>query len=309
MQILLISGFLGAGKTTFIKAMIKATGRQFAIIENEFSGLNVDGPLLESGNTDQNGNLKITELTEGCICCSSNVDFRSTVLTISNMLNPDILLVEPSGVAFPSRIIRSIRQICYEQIGLLEPITIIDAEHCFSSRRDFPDYFGDQLKSARHVIVSHSENFTSDDFDLLKRNLGISDSVNMPKSHYSKWNMDEWNSIFRNEKGGIVLFNRKDDLAADSSMDNVSFRPFKAHTPNEIAGLMHELTTGRYGHILRSKGYCRGINEWFRFDYVDGSYIIGECEPMADTRAVVIGSDIDKNAISDLFNTPPFMKI
>ena len=71
MDILLIGGFLGAGKTSFIKAMTHATGRQFVVVENEFGNINIDSQALRSGAPD----MKVWELTEGCICCSMNMDF------------------------------------------------------------------------------------------------------------------------------------------------------------------------------------------------------------------------------------------
>jgi len=82
MDILIVSGFLGAGKTTFIKALSKKTGKEFAILENEYSDLGVDGERL------QDSTINIWELTEGCICCSTKQDFAQSVLTIANTISP-----------------------------------------------------------------------------------------------------------------------------------------------------------------------------------------------------------------------------
>ncbi len=141
MKILIVSGFLGSGKTSFIKALAKASKKQFVIVENEFAELGLDAELIKS---DDNLEMEIWELTEGCICCSLNLDFSNSVLTIANTLNPEYLIVEPSGVALTSNIVKQLNKICYEQIELLSPITIVDAQNYRLSKEKYPDYFYDQ---------------------------------------------------------------------------------------------------------------------------------------------------------------------
>ena len=97
LKILVISGFLGAGKTTFIKEMVKSTKREYVIFENEFGDVNIDGEILRNNteemkeNNQKNGNveLNVWELTSGCACCSTKADFISSLLVIDNTLNPD----------------------------------------------------------------------------------------------------------------------------------------------------------------------------------------------------------------------------
>ncbi|MGP1361176.1 MAG: GTP-binding protein [Candidatus Fimenecus sp.] len=111
MKILIISGFLGAGKTSFIKAMSKAVGRQFVIVENEFSELDIDAQFLKNNNEMENSSdMKVWELSEGCICCSLKLDFSNSVLTIANTLDPDFLIVEPSGIAQLSNILSQLKK-------------------------------------------------------------------------------------------------------------------------------------------------------------------------------------------------------
>ena len=96
MKILVISGFLGAGKTTFIKALAEKTDKRFVVMENEYGEGGIDGGFLASG-TGQ-AEMKVWELTEGCICCTMKADFASSILTISNTLDPEYLVVEPTGL-------------------------------------------------------------------------------------------------------------------------------------------------------------------------------------------------------------------
>ena len=108
MKILVVSGFLGAGKTTFIRTLAERTKKDFAVMENEYGAVNVDGDLLEQTN-----DLNIWELTEGCICCSMQNDFATSILTIANTVDPEYLIVEPTGVGMLSKIIENIQKIEY----------------------------------------------------------------------------------------------------------------------------------------------------------------------------------------------------
>ena len=109
MKIILVSGFLGSGKTRFIKSLVEKTDKSIVILENEFGDLNLDSDYLKSDIGDNEDDLKVWELTNGCICCSTNLDFTHSILTIANTLNPDYLIVEPSGVAKINNIIEKIK--------------------------------------------------------------------------------------------------------------------------------------------------------------------------------------------------------
>ena len=92
MKILLVSGFLGAGKTTFIEEMTRKVKKDFVVLENEYGEVGIDGDLLKKDYD------KVWEMTEGCICCSMKSDFANSVMTIANSMDPEILIVEPTGV-------------------------------------------------------------------------------------------------------------------------------------------------------------------------------------------------------------------
>ena len=113
MKILVISGFLGAGKTTFIKEMLKSTKREYVIFENEFGDVNIDSEILKNNNETEEKEIELNvwELTSGCACCSTKADFMSSLLVIDNTLNPDFLIVEPSGIAVLSNILNNVKNV------------------------------------------------------------------------------------------------------------------------------------------------------------------------------------------------------
>lgn len=334
MKILIVAGFLGAGKTSFIQAMARATGRQFVIVENEFGEVGIDGPLLgaQPGTDDD---LKIWELSEGCICCSTNLDFSSTVLTIANSLDPDYLVVEPSGVALPGRILEQIRPICYERIGLLAPITILDAHHAEQSQKEFPEYFQDQLVSAGTLVLSKSESLSEEDFDELRTRIGVPETADFPTTHYSRWEKSRWMDLFDKEvvwvaeteetepdpvriakriaaervpasaspAGGLRPVFRMKEKRTDpvELLESVSFIGLSFTSPLEILARLNILISGVCGRVVRAKGFFHEGDHWFRFDLVDGLYAVTGCEPMQDTRAVVIGKNLEREALKRLF--------
>lgn len=304
MKIILVSGFLGSGKTSFIQEMIKKTGKRFAIVENEFGTLGFDGELLKNQNED----LKVWELTEGCICCSLGLDFTYSILTIANSINPDYLIIEPSGVAWPSKIIRQLEKITYEQIQFAPPITIVDAKHFRESKQKFADYFRDQLAVAGTVVLSKSENLDTENFLSIQQELNLNTQVLFPTEHYQNWQTDTWLSLLEREV--------KVDAKSDEKQVFLSFKPLAEKQKSELENMAIEqinlasieqlshslllLTTGLCGKIARVKGYCQIQQQWVKFDLVDNEYAITGCEPMQNQGVVIIGTNLKQELIKHL---------
>ncbi|WP_044250412.1 CobW family GTP-binding protein [Kingella negevensis] len=304
MKILIITGFLGAGKTRFIQEMARQTGQQFVILENEFGKLGLDGARLQESTGDQ---LKVWELSEGCICCSLDLDFTYTVLTIANSLNPDYLVIEPSGVAMPSNIIAQLNKIAYERITLAAPIVLIDGAHYQNSRAQFADYFQDQLSSANTVVVSKTENWRRDDFAKLREELSLSTEITLFETHYSHWSREQWQSLLETEM----------QLVNENGKTQFKFKQIKKQPENPLANISIEspyfanigwldyalrvLVSGCVGKIARAKGCCEIAGHWVKFDLVNTEYAITGSESMEDSRAVVIGQNFNHDAIKMLF--------
>ena len=312
MDILIISGFLGAGKTSFIKAMTHATGRQFVVVENEFGELNLDGNILrrDAPASDASPEMKIWELTEGCICCSMNVDFSLSVLTIANTLRPDYLLVEPSGVALPGRVLDALRRITYEDIGLLAPVTVVDASHFRTSRRDYGEYFEDQVRRAGTVVLSRSEGLSEAGFAEIERELNLPPGVAFPHAHYSKWPREMWFSLLsrRLDDSGIPV--TAPAPPPQRALTHRALRGVSFSSPAELVPKLEALVQGTFGRAVRAKGVAPGIfgDEWIRFDVVDGNYEItsirGEDrqgEASSEGEMVVIGEALDEAGLLALF--------
>ncbi|MCR5288863.1 MAG: GTP-binding protein [Treponema sp.] len=297
MKILIISGFLGAGKTTFIKELCKKTGRDFCVFENEYAQTDIDKALLM-----QNGNLDVWELTENCICCSGKQDFASSILTISNTIDPEYLIVEPTGVAKLSAVIENIKQIQYERISLLQPLVIIDGTTIHSLPKAVASIFEDQVTNAGKVLISKME--SADEQSLAS----VSDAIYkiapdalIVREHYSSLDNDWWQSLLATDITGEiqVVSSASDD---ESSMDHFSLVDVSLPTPVHLISFLEMITFGIYGSIFRAKGFLPcGKNLWLQFDVVNGIYQITEIEKQEQARVVFIGLDILRSDLRKIF--------
>ena len=149
----IFSGFLGAGKTTLIKKLLKEAyaGEKVVLIENEFGEIGIDGGFLkESG-------IEITEMNSGCICCSLVGDFSRSLAEVLKRFHPDRILIEPSGVGKLSDVIRAVQDVHAEDAMLNGFTTVVDAKKCKMYMKNFGEFFGDQIEHAGAIILSHTE--------------------------------------------------------------------------------------------------------------------------------------------------------
>lgn len=152
MNILVVAGFLGAGKTTFIRELSGRTRRQIAVYENECGQADIDARILRDDE-----DLTVWESLDNCICCTGKQDFASSVLTIANTIDPDILVVEPTGIARLSSVLANIDSVRYERIGLLPSIAIVGADTWVRQHDQFPSIYLDQVESAGTVVISKAD--------------------------------------------------------------------------------------------------------------------------------------------------------
>ena len=165
MKVLLVSGFLGAGKTTFIKEMSKNINLEFVVLENEYADIGVDGDFLDEKN------LNVWEMSEGCICCSMKGDFKSSIKRIYSEINPEYLIIEPTGVGMLSSIIENIREINNNDIEILSPLTLIDVASFNEYLKTFNNFFIDNLKNTGEIILTKLNSFNSFDIENIKNEI------------------------------------------------------------------------------------------------------------------------------------------
>lgn len=150
----IISGFLGAGKTTFIKKMLQEAfqGEQVVLIENEFGEIGIDGGFLKDSG------IEIREMNSGCICCSLVGDFGKSLKEVVDKYHPDRILIEPSGVGKLSDVIKAVQDVQGEIEAVLNSFTtVVDAMKCRLYRKNFGEFFSNQVEYAGAIILSRTD--------------------------------------------------------------------------------------------------------------------------------------------------------
>lgn len=159
----IVSGFLGAGKTTFIKKMLEEVfqGQKVVLIENEFGEVGIDGGFLKDAG------IEITEMNSGCICCSLVGDFGKNLNEVIEKFHPDRILIEPSGVGKLSDVMKSVMDVeKTHDVALNGLITVVNATKASKQMKAFGEFFNNQIEYATTIVLSRSQNATPQQLEL-----------------------------------------------------------------------------------------------------------------------------------------------
>ena len=157
----IFSGFLGAGKTTLIKKLVKEAykGEMLVIIENEFGQIGIDGGFLKEAG------IEITEMNSGCICCSLVGDFGKALAQVKAQYDPDCIFIEPSGVGKLSDVIRAVQGAEVEGLTLNGFTTVIDASKCKMYMKNFSEFYSNQIEFASSIVLSRTDGLRQEKLD------------------------------------------------------------------------------------------------------------------------------------------------
>lgn len=332
----IISGFLGAGKTTFIKKMIDEAfkGEQIVLIENEFGEVGIDGGFLKDAG------IQITEMNSGCICCSLVGDFGKNLNEVITKYHPDRILIEPSGVGKLSDVMKSVIDIEKEQpVKLNALVTVVNALKASKQMKAFGEFFNNQIEYATTVILSRSQNATPEqlefcvkqiqalnpkasvittDWDAIKgeqilKTMEGQDNLEMKVLAEARHAQDEAEHHHHHDEhehhhdhgeGCTCGCHDHDHEHGHHHADDV-FTSWGKETPHKFERAKLEEILKQFvedDKILRSKGMVEGTDgKWIYFDMVPGEYEIRDGEPDYTGRIVVIGTDIHEHELEELF--------
>ena len=155
----IVSGFLGAGKTTLIKKLLKEafTDTKVVLIENEFGEIGIDSGFLKEAG------IEIKEMNSGCICCSLVGDFGTSLHEVLDTYHPERILIEPSGVGKLSDVLKAVENVLSEsEVQLSSAVAVVDASKCRMYIKNFGEFFTDQIQNAGTIILSRTKSISED---------------------------------------------------------------------------------------------------------------------------------------------------
>lgn len=320
----IISGFLGAGKTTFIKELISKVYKdeKIVLIENEFGEIGIDSRFMKDAE------IEVTEMNSGCICCTLVGDFARALKLVSVEYDPDRIIIEPSGVGKLSDVAKAVISMKDEaDVEVSHLVTVVDGNKAEMYIKNFGEFFNDQIEHAGTILVSRSQNI---DEKKLARCIGILRQKNRDAAIVTTpWDQLDGDSIKAALDNEHAVSNVLDELReqnyeghdhhnheishhhhhehhhhADevfSSWGIETARKFARSELEDILGLM--AATEDFGTVLRAKGIVQCDDDsWIEFDMVPKETEIRESKPDYIGRICVIGTDIDEDALGKIFD-------
>ena len=324
-----ISGFLGAGKTTFIKELINKVfvGEKLVLIENEFGEIGIDGGFLKDAG------IEITEMNSGCICCTLVGDFSKALQKVLEEYHPDRVIIEPSGVGKLSDIMKAIEDVKRDaDIEISGRITVVDGKKAKMYLKNFGEFFQDQVAHASTIVISRTQSMTPEKIEecvhMLREENKEAAIISTPWEELGK------DAIIRALEHGAQIedlleehhhHDHEHDHCHDHHHDHehdhccghdhhhhhadevfTSWGRETAHryTEEELDFLLKALSeTEGYGTILRSKGIIgMADGSWKQFDLVPEEYEVREGQPDYTGRICVIGTDLKEEELEKLFH-------
>lgn len=294
----IVSGFLGAGKTTFLKKIIPVLYGKTALIENEFGEIGIDAEMIGEG-------LPVREIYAGCICCSVAHDFKHAIEELSEQYRPDHIFIEPSGVGSLSDILKICRKVSEDSdtaIRINHLITIVDVTAYEDYSENFGGFYMDQIRNANVILLSHFEQLAENEIEKIISKIRIENPSAFILS-------DEWYSLEGEELIGILDSARDSEMeildtvsvSADEVFGTISVADPRVFSEEEIENMSASLKGSDFGLILRAKGRLKlDSDPLIYFDFTPQHYrweYIEDRQP----KLAVIGSNLDKEKILKWF--------
>jgi G3E family GTPase len=300
----IVSGFLGAGKTTLIKKLLEEAfvGEKVALIENEFGEIGIDGAILK------NYDIQIKELNSGCICCTIAGNFSLALKEVLKSYQPDRIIIEPSGVGKLSDVINGCSQFLKKgEITLNICMVVVDGLKYKMYIKNFSEFYQDQLIHAKTIILSRTQRMNPELVEYVQNSIQTYNPQAMIIT-------TDWMQMTGRQ---IVDLSEK---AEETKLENKLLEELQHHHHHadevfsvwgkETAKIFHfeklkdavDHMNHTKGFILRAKGIVRTEpDRWVQFDYVPGESSFKETVPDYTGRICVIGNDINEQELSEIF--------
>ncbi len=282
-----ITGFLGAGKTTYIKGIIDSgvlSHEKIVILENEFGTVNIDSQLLEDSG------IPVYEVTKGCICCTLQKDFVNTLSEIHNKIKPDRVLIEPSGIFMLESLKGLLEDPLLKPYYQLNSITTIVDTSLFDGRLlPMEGFIGNQIKFADYVVLSKVE----------KHKLNVENAMVFIGRYNDKAQIDSW--LGDKQAPAFSFVDVTESHYYSNTGDSNHPNEYESHTltisrplsEKQLQELESKLCKQEFGVIIRLKGIVKVDDRYYEIQYSSDHFEKRPTNLQIETRLVFIGQHLD----------------
>ena len=337
----IISGFLGAGKTTFIKKLLEEaiSGEQVVLIENEFGEIGIDGGFLKDSG------IEIREMNSGCICCSLVGDFGTSLAEVLTQYRPERIIIEPSGVGKLSDVMKAVIDVSADMdVELNSAVTIVDAAKCKMYMKNFGEFFNNQIENAGTIVLSRTDitdaSKIQKDVEMIREKNANAVIITTPLDQ-----LDGSQLLEIIEKKDTMLDDLLAEVRESRHVHDHGEESFDHHhhdhdgeccghhdhgeechdhhhhhadevftswgmetivpvTHEQLEDVLKRLSNTReFGDVLRAKGMLPTENpgEWLYFDLVPEQYEIRQGKPDYTGKVCVIGASLKEEELNSVF--------
>lgn len=330
----IVSGFLGAGKTTLIKKLLAEAfpGEKLVLIENEFGEISIDGGFLKDSG------VQISEMSSGCICCSLVGDFNKALKDVHEQFHPDRILIEPSGVGKLSDVIVAVENTVRDvpDMKLNSFVTVADATKVKIYMKNFGEFYNNQIESAGTIILSRTQRLSQEKLEaavalLREKNpnaailttpwdqldgmtiLSAIEKVSLADELLAHMRAEHEADEAEHEHEHHHHHHDEDEHDhdhcchhhhhADEVFTSWGTETVKAYSEAELEHILTALDSGEYGAILRAKGIVAAADggQWLHYDFVPEEHQVRRGPADYTGRICVIGSQLKEDKLSQLF--------
>ncbi|MCW6074893.1 CobW family GTP-binding protein [Clostridium sporogenes] len=295
----LISGFLGAGKTTLIKKILgNVKEEKVIIIENEFGEVAIDGDLIKKEGFD------VFELRSGCICCMMKQDFEDSLQKVIEEYKPDRIIIEPTGISSLSQLLDILEKDNFkDRININSVITLVDGTSYLEEKDAFGEFYMDQVENAEILIVSKTQMVDKSTLKEVKESLREFNKkapiITLPFEEFNKEHI--LNFLDEDSSGDIKREPVEVMISTEDGFESLGVKTNKIFEINEMNEIISKLFTGKYGNVIRVKGFLDGKEEIIQINCTKKVHNIEKVRAREEIKICIIGQSLCKKEIQSLF--------
>ncbi|HWQ75902.1 MAG TPA: CobW family GTP-binding protein [Syntrophomonas sp.] len=316
-EIYIISGFLGAGKTTLIQKLLKeaVAKEKVVLIENDFGDISVDAALLKSSR------IEVKEINSGCICCSLSGDFIKALKEILDRFRPDKIIIEPSGVGKLSDIVKACSDPRIQPLANVKvKITVADVKRCQMYLENFGEFFEDQIQNADVILLSRTKDFpekVNAAYEIIKglnphaailskpwsqiNAAEILNTQNIHRQHAEHGSHGQGCGCKHHHSGHNHGHNCEHHHSAEETFDTVTIRTNQMFSIEDLKARVSNMERKAKGTIFRAKGIVRGPGGYINLQYLPGDIQITKSTVSGDMLCI-IGRNLNRQELVGLFS-------